>query len=514
MTQARRYQWRFAGHTGVARPGTLRLRAPDQEGRFVLTVTANAHSDRAIVVVRGGVMSVTVAQAAAVAGALGLAVVLVTVDRASASQGSSSGPAGSRSCEYLLPDVSGSRLAVAGAAGLVLAVGAAWVLLRWPWALAFILACIPLRLPVDIGSEEVNLLVPLYGFVAALGVALAWSFLRGDGRYRELGPVTWPLAAFVAWSGVSLIWADDVRRGAIFMGAFLLPFPVLALGVSRLPWRGRWLTWMWGGLVATALLYALVGWYQWFTREVFWNPSVIVFNAYAPFFRVNSVFWDPSVYGRYLAVAVLVSISGIVLGGVRGWRIAGLYAVVISTWLGLVISFSQSSFVALMAGTVVAAGVAWGSRATLSLLGLAVVTLAVAFAVPQIRTSSSASHVPASTGSRPAARISSARACGSPPTIPCSASARAGSHTSTRAGIGIVGRDPKHVASHTTPVTVTAETGVPGSRSTSGSSRQHCSGRCAGSDAGSRRASRSRSVLRSSRSRFTACSTPPSSRTR
>ncbi len=52
VTQARRYQWRFAGHTGVARPGTLRLRAPDQEGRFVLTVTANAHSDRAIVVVR------------------------------------------------------------------------------------------------------------------------------------------------------------------------------------------------------------------------------------------------------------------------------------------------------------------------------------------------------------------------------------------------------------------------------------------------------------------------------
>ena len=97
-----------------------------------------------------------------------------------------------------------------------------------------------------------------------------------------------------------MVWTVDVRRGAIFLGAFVLPFGLLAIGFARLPWRGRWLTWLWGGLVATALAYAAVGGYQWVTRDVFWNPSVKVFNAYAPFFRVNSVFWDPSVYGRYL----------------------------------------------------------------------------------------------------------------------------------------------------------------------------------------------------------------------
>ncbi len=409
-------------------------------------------------------MSVTVAQAAAVAGALGLAVVLVTVDRRLRLAGLVVWAGGLALLgEYLLPDVSGSRLAVAGAAGLVLAVSVAWIFLRWPWALAFsILACIPLRLPVDIGSDEVNLLVPLYGFVAALGLALGWSFLRGDSRYRELGPVTWPLAAFVTWCGASLLWADDIRRGAIFMGAFLLPFPVLALGVARLPWRGRWLTWLWGGLVATALAYALVGWYQWFTREVFWNPSVIVFNAYAPFFRVNSVFWDPSVYGRYLAVAVLVSISGIVLGGVRGWRIAGLYTVVISTWLGLVISFSQSSFIALMAGTVVAAGVAWGRRATLSLVGLAAATLVVAFAVPQIRdevVGKSRSGFDKITSGRSNLVGQGLRIAADHPVLGVGAGGF--SHEYARR-VGIVGRNPKHVASHTTPVTVTAETGIPG----------------------------------------------------
>ena len=131
-----------------------------------------------------------------------------------------------------------------------------------------------------------------------------WALLRGDDRARELGPVAWPLAAVRrAGSGLSMLWTVDVRRGAIFLGAFVLPFGLLAIGFARLPWRGRWLTWLWGGLVATALAYAAVGGYQWLTRDVFWNPSVKVFNAYAPFFRVNSVFWDPSVYGRYLTVA-------------------------------------------------------------------------------------------------------------------------------------------------------------------------------------------------------------------
>jgi hypothetical protein len=100
---------------------------------------------------------------------------------------------------------------------------------------------------------------------------------------------------------------------------------------------------------------------------------------------VNSVFWDPSVYGRYLTVAILASLAGILLGGVRGRRMAGLYAVVVATWLGLLISFSQSSFVALAAGIVVAVAVAWGRKATIALVALAAATAVVVLAVPQVR---------------------------------------------------------------------------------------------------------------------------------
>ena len=48
---ARRVRWSLGGRSGLARPGTLRLRAPLQKGRFTLTVSANGHASRAAVFV-------------------------------------------------------------------------------------------------------------------------------------------------------------------------------------------------------------------------------------------------------------------------------------------------------------------------------------------------------------------------------------------------------------------------------------------------------------------------------
>jgi len=52
VSQARTIRWKLADRSGVARPGTLRLRAPDKPGRYVLRVDANGHVRRALVVVR------------------------------------------------------------------------------------------------------------------------------------------------------------------------------------------------------------------------------------------------------------------------------------------------------------------------------------------------------------------------------------------------------------------------------------------------------------------------------
>ena len=402
------------------------------------------------------------AQAAAVVGCLGLAALLLAPTRVARIAGLAAWGAGLTVLGlYLLPDLSRSRLVAGAAGGLVASVVVAVLLRRWPYFLAFAtLACIPLRLPVDIGSDQVNLLLPLYAVIGGLALSLGWSLLQGDDRARELGPVAWPVAALVMWTGASMLWAVDVHRGAILLGAFLLPFGMLAVGFARLPWRGRWLTWLWGGLVGTALAYAAVGGYQWVTRDVFWNPSVKVFNAYAPFFRVNSVFWDPSVYGRYLTVAILASLAGILLGGVRGWRVAGLYAVVAATWLGLLISFSQSSFVALAAGIVVAVAVAWGRRTTLVLVALGAATAVVLLAVPQVRdelVGKSRSGVNRITSGRANLVGQGIRITLDHPLLGVGAGGF--SHEYARR-LGIPGKDPKRVASHTMPVTVAAEGGI------------------------------------------------------
>ena len=51
-SDAPRVRWTLGGRSGFARPGSLRLLAPLQKGRFTLTVSANGHTARAAVFVR------------------------------------------------------------------------------------------------------------------------------------------------------------------------------------------------------------------------------------------------------------------------------------------------------------------------------------------------------------------------------------------------------------------------------------------------------------------------------
>jgi hypothetical protein len=52
LSDAARVRWKLGKRAGIARPGTLKLRAPLQPGRYTLTVTANGFSDHAAVIVR------------------------------------------------------------------------------------------------------------------------------------------------------------------------------------------------------------------------------------------------------------------------------------------------------------------------------------------------------------------------------------------------------------------------------------------------------------------------------
>jgi putative inorganic carbon (hco3(-)) transporter len=241
----------------------------------------------------------------------------------------------------------------------------------------------------------------------------------------------------------------------------VLPFGLLAVGFARLPWSRRAILGLYGALLATAIAYAGVGLYQWATREVFWNPKLQVDNAYAPFFRVNSVFWDPSIYGRYLVVAILATLALVLLGLRERLLAAGIGAIAVM-WAGLLFSFSQSSFAALMAGTLAAATFAWRWRAAAVIALLAVVVAAVAFATPQVRTKlldESRAGLNAATSGRAGLVSNGLRIARDHPLLGVGTG---GFKRAYADRTGLRGRDPKKAASHSTPVTVAAETGIPG----------------------------------------------------
>jgi len=350
--------------------------------------------------------------------------------------------------------VDGTFAAIAIAAALAIAFR------REPWLLPLLaLACIPVR----IGALGHQLLVPLYVVVLAAAMQLAWELAHGDIRPRELRAITWPLALYLAWVGLSLSWTQDVRAGATEVLAFYVPFTVLVVAVARLPWKRIGLWALYAELTIMGLVFAVVGFYQYETRTVFENPKVINSNAYAAFFRVNSVFWDPSVYGRFLVVAMIPSVVLIVRG--RSPRVVWAAAAALTiTWFGLLISFSQSSFAALLVAVIGVAFVAWRWRALLA-VGLAVVVLGgLAVAQPTVRRSIE-HHTKSGLNSASSGRYS----------LVANGIRIAVAHPVRGVGVGgfqhayakrvqrLHGKkNLKTAASHDTPVTVAAETGLVG----------------------------------------------------
>ena len=287
---------------------------------------------------------------------------------------------------YLAPGGHAKVYAAAVVVGAIGAVAIAALFRRWPWLIAVsALACVPARIPVHVGSTDANLLVPLYAVIAGAAVLLGWELVRGDDRTRELGPLAWPLALLVGLDRAQPAVDEGSARGRSRAALLLAPVrparrfdrpprlePALAVRSST------------SQLVGMALAFAWIGVYQYATRDVFWNPKVIVANAYAPFYRVNSVFYDPSVYGRFLVVAMLAALVLALYDRDRRAAYASAAAVVL-IWPGLLFSFSQSSFAALMVGAAVVAAFRWRWRAALALGIAAAVIAAVALGTPHIR---------------------------------------------------------------------------------------------------------------------------------
>jgi len=396
-------------------------------------------------------------------GALGLSALILGPDRRWRVGGLAAWAVGCATLAvWLAPAGHHRAYAAAAVAGTLVAVGFAWVFVRIPWLLAVaVLACAPARIPVSVGHTTANLLLPMYLVVLGAALALAWELFGDDVQLRELGLVALPLAIFIGWTGLAFLWSQDRRQGAIYLLFYVLPFGLLVVSLARLPWRPGWVTALYVQLAAMAVAFGLIGVWQYSTRNIFWNPKVIVDNAYATsswFYRVNSVFYDPSIYGRLLVVAILVSLVLVLFGGVAdAW--SGL-AVAVIAWVGLVPSFSQSSFVALGVGVVVALAALWRRRSVLPLALAIGALLAVSLGVPQARHrilgKAGLSHA---TGGRSKLVRNGIKLALHHPVI----GVGTGGFRHAYARLThLRGKAPQAAASHDTPITVAAETGLPG----------------------------------------------------
>ena len=175
---------------------------------------------------------------------------------------------------------------------------------RWPLALPFA-ACLaaPFRFPVHIGSQDANLLVPLYAVIGVAWLVLALDALHDRGPVR-LPPrrFSLPLLLLLAWESASLAWSASATEGAKALAFYALPFGVLLAALVAHPPPLPRLADLLRVQVALALAFAAIGVYQVLRHDIWWNRKLMVSNAFSSFFRANSVFYDPSIFGRYEAV--------------------------------------------------------------------------------------------------------------------------------------------------------------------------------------------------------------------
>jgi O-antigen ligase len=270
----------------------------------------------------------------------------------------------------------------AAALGACVAIGALVLVMRryeQAFPLLAILA-LPFRLPISADGRTVNLLIPLYLVVAAGVLAhLLPRLLRREER--GFGWLEWVLLASVVLYAMQALYSADRAKAAENLAFFYVPFGLLFVLLRDVRWTRELLLRCLAIAVALAVAFAGVGFVEYARKELFLNPKVVAANQFDNYFRVNSLFFDPNIYGRFLAL-VMIAVSTFVL-----WR-RNLREVLIAAgvllWLlaGLVTSFSQSSIAALLLGLAVLAAYRWSLRRTLyvavALVVAAVIVLAAA----------------------------------------------------------------------------------------------------------------------------------------
>ena len=241
------------------------------------------------------------------------------------------------------------------------------------------LAALPFRLPISVGGQTFNLLVPLYLVIAAGVLSVAVRALRGREHEEEpaVGTLEGALAAVVLLYGIQSSYSHDFMKALENIAFFYAPFALLFVLLRRVTYSERLLRGCLGVLGGLALCFAAIGFYEYSRRELLLNPKVIAANMLEPYFRVNSLFFDPNIYGRFLAL-VMLALAAAMLWSTRRRLVVGAMVMLAVLWAGLMTTISQSSIVALLVGLAVLAALRFNTRRTVAFSG-ALVAAGVAF---------------------------------------------------------------------------------------------------------------------------------------
>jgi O-antigen ligase len=273
-------------------------------------------------------------------------------------------------------------VALGGAAiGVALVLLAALLVHRRPsWLPVLAVAALPFRVPIAAGGSTASLLVPLYAVIGAGVLAFAVPRLLGreGGEDREPARplVLLLLGATIVLYAVQAAYSDDFDRALQNVVFFYVPFALLAALLIRVDWTRDVLLRCLAVLVGLAVLFVAIGFVEYATKSLLLNPKVIASNQFETYFRVNSLFFDPNIYGRFLAT-VMILLTALLLWATRPRVVAGAAALLALLWGGLVLTLSQSSFTALLVGLAVLAALRWRARLVAYAVGAALVLAAV-----------------------------------------------------------------------------------------------------------------------------------------
>jgi O-antigen ligase len=255
--------------------------------------------------------------------------------------------------------------AAVGAVVVVVLVGVVAALIaRRPGLFALlVVAALPFRVPIEAGDTTSNLLVPLYLVVAAGALSFIVPGFRAapaadaerSAAHRWIERL---LALYIVLYGIQSVYSSDFETALQQMVFFYVPFTLLFCLLERVRWTPELIRNCLRIVAGLAIMFACIGFAEYATKTIILNTKLVVANDLHTYFTVNSVFFDPDIFGRFLAL-VMIALAVVLLYDDDRRRQLGVSAVLAILWGGLVLTLSRSSLAALLLGLGTLAALRW-----------------------------------------------------------------------------------------------------------------------------------------------------------